>query len=468
MQLYRTSLYLLRIGLDTILLAVICILAAYFSAPDFNFLRNVNVQFLVLSLAVIWFFTSRATGLYDEFRSRNFSFELILIVKNCFVQAVSAIIILFLLNEKTFSRYFVILYGGGLYAVISFEKFLFRRLLNLFRRRGRNLRHMLIIGTGKIGINFYESVKRNPHFGYNILGFLDDERNEQLNGQYLGKIEELDGYLKTLRVDDVIIALPNDATVRIEEVIGICEKHTTRIKIIPDYFNFISNKYNLSLFGHFPVISVRDDRINELHWRLLKRTFDIVVTILLFIFVFSWLWPLIAIIIKLTSPGPVFFKQERWGRDNRHFITYKFRSMRNGQCSETDENGNYQQATKDDPRVTKIGRILRKTNLDELPQFWNVLRGGEMSIVGPRPHPTPLNLESKDKVRLYMLRHLVKPGITGWAQINGFRGETNDIDSMQKRIDHDVWYIENWSFWLDIQIMLLTVWNMIKGDPNAY
>ena len=468
MQLFRTTLYFLRIGLDIIILIFACILSAYLSTTDFNFLREVNAQFLVLALAVIWFFTSRSTGLYDEFRSRNFSFELILVLKNCFVQGISTIVILWLLNEKSYSRYFVVLYISSELGLLSIEKFLFRRLLNLFRRHGRNLRHMLIIGTGETGTDFYNTVKRNPHFGYNILGFLDDETRTELNGQYLGKISELDGYLKTLRVDDVIIALPNDAAERINDVINICEKHTTRVKVIPDYFNFTADKYNLSLFGRFPVISVREDKINELHWRLLKRSFDILVTLLLFIFIFWWLWPLIALIIKVTSPGPVFYKQERWGRDNRHFITYKFRSMYNGHCTETDENGEYQQATKDDPRVTKIGRILRKTNLDELPQFWNVLRGGEMSIVGPRPHPTPLNLESKDKVRLYMFRHLVKPGITGWAQVNGYRGETTDVKKMQKRIDHDIWYIENWSFWLDIQIMILTIWNMIKGDPNAY
>ena len=136
-------------------------------------------------------------------------------------------------------------------------------------------------------------------------------------------------------------------------------------------------------------------------------------------------------------------------------------------CSDVDKNGKYQQACKNDPRITKIGKSLRKTNLDELPQFWNVLKG-EMSIVGPRPHPTQLNLESKDKVHLYMLRHLVKPGLTGWAQVNGYRGETRDISKMQKRIDHDIWYIENWSFWLDLQIIAQTMWIMIKGDPNAY
>ena len=134
---------------------------------------------------------------------------------------------------------------------------------------------------------------------------------------------------------------------------------------------------------------------------------------------------------------------------------------------EVDERGNFVQVTKDDPRVTKIGKFLRKTNLDELPQFLNVLKG-EMSLVGPRPHPTPLNIQSRDKIRLYMLRHLVKPGITGWAQVNGFRGETNTPELMQKRIDHDIWYIENWSPWLDTQIIFLTLWQMLKGDPKAY
>ena len=141
--------------------------------------------------------------------------------------------------------------------------------------------------------------------------------------------------------------------------------------------------------------------------------------------------------------------------------------MREQKCGDIDENGKYRQASKDDPRLTKIGKFLRKTNLDELPQFWNVLKG-DMSIVGPRPHPTPLNIESRDKIHLYMLRHLVKPGITGWAQVNGLRGNTKDLSLMQKRIDHDVWYIANWNFGLDIQIILLTIWNMLKGDPNAY
>ena len=295
---------------------------------------------------------------------------------------------------------------------------------------------------------------------------MDDQQKSFLNGKYLGKLSDLDFVLDNQRVDDVIIALPNYATEKLEEVISTCEKHTTRVKIIPDYFKFTSYKYSITMFDRFPIISVRNDKINEFHCRLIKRAFDTTFSLLLFIFVFSWLWPIIAIIIKLTSPGPVFYIQERWGRNNVKIRAYKFRSMVASSC-EVDKNGKFQQTKKNDPRVTGIGKILRKTNLDELPQFWNVLKG-EMSVVGPRPHPTPLNIESKDKVHLYMLRHLVKPGITGWAQVNGFRGETEDIVKMQKRIDHDIWYIENWSFSLDIQIILLTVWRMFKGDPHAY
>ncbi|HNB57005.1 MAG TPA: sugar transferase, partial [bacterium] len=162
----------------------------------------------------------------------------------------------------------------------------------------------------------------------------------------------------------------------------------------------------------------------------------------------------------------VFFKQERWGRQNKKIICYKFRTMIS-QSRDVDDSGKYQQATQDDPRITPLGRFLRKTNLDELPQFWNVLMG-QMSVVGPRPHPTPLNMESKEVIENYMLRHLVKPGITGWAQVNGYRGETRDPELMQKRVNHDIWYIENWSFWLDIQIIFLTVWQMIKYDTKGY
>jgi putative colanic acid biosynthesis UDP-glucose lipid carrier transferase len=324
---------------------------------------------------------------------------------------------------------------------------------------------LLIIGAGNLGYKFSESIANKVHFGYNVIGFLDDEPKPYLDGKYLGNIDELNKVLSSKHVDDVIIALPNYAEEKFDGVLKICEKHTTRVKILPDYHKFISSKFGVSMFGQYPIISVRKEPINEIYWRALKRVFDFVFSLVLLVTVLWWFGGIIALIIKFTSKGPVFFKQERWGRNNKKFITLKFRSMV-GHSKDLDENGKYRQATKDDPRITKIGKYLRKTNLDELPQFWNVLKG-DMSVIGPRPHPVPLNLESKEVVHMYMLRTLVKPGISGWAQVNGYRGETKELELMQKRVDFDLWYIENWTFMLDMKIILLTIFTMVKGDPKA-
>ncbi len=466
MHTYRQSLYILRFSADVAALCVAFFCSAYFVLQNFNQEPDSRTYFLLLSLVLVWSFSARITGLYDEFRSRNFSFELILLIKNILIQFIAAVCILFLIKDLILSRTFVVLYGAASMTTIVLERFLLRRALNWLRVRGRNLRHILIVGAGEVGKNFYDTILINPHFGYRLVGFLDDQAKASLNGHYLGTIDELDRVLAHNSVDDVIVALPNYATERLNEVIKACANHTTRVKIIPDYFRFVSDKFEVSMFGRFPVISVRKDRLDEIHWYILKRAFDGIFSLAVFVFVLSWLIPLIALAVKVSSRGSIFFKQERWGRDNKKIICYKFRSMI-PESRDVNADGHYQQACPNDSRVTKIGRILRKTNLDELPQFWNVLIG-EMSVVGPRPHPTPLNLESKDVIENYMLRHLVKPGITGWAQVNGYRGETRDPDLMQKRVDRDIWYIENWSFWLDIQIIFLTIWQMLKVDSKAY
>ncbi|MCC6550249.1 MAG: exopolysaccharide biosynthesis polyprenyl glycosylphosphotransferase, partial [Ignavibacteriaceae bacterium] len=241
---------------------------------------------------------------------------------------------------------------------------------------------------------------------------------------------------------------------------------TTRVRIIPDVFRFSNGRFFMELFDKFPIITLQNEKINEFHWRISKRLFDIAFSLFVIVCIFSWLFPLIGLLIKLDSKGPIFFFQDRWGRNNRRFKAFKFRSMIQ-ESRDVDANGNYQQATKNDSRVTKVGAFLRKTNLDELPQFINVLLG-DMSVVGPRPHPVPLNEESKKTVPRYMQRTLVNPGITGWAQVNGFRGETKKPEQMHRRIEHDLWYMENWTFYLDFEIILLTVWQMVKGDPNAF
>ena len=334
-------------------------------------------------------------------------------------------------------------------------------------RNGVNIKKVIIVGAGEMGMNFWETVKQNDHFGYRLAGFIDDIKKPTLNGEYLGNIGQLRSILENRQdVEDIVIALPNIASKKIQEVIAISEKFAKRVRIIPDFYRFSNGKFNVSNFGSFPLITIRNLPLDDIENRFLKRIFDLVFSIIFFLLLFSWLFPLLAILIKATSKGSVFFKQERWGLHNKKIICYKFRSMV-ADSSDVDELGKYKQATKFDSRITGIGKFLRKTNLDELPQFWNVLRG-EMSIVGPRPHPTPLNMESKDIVDNYMLRHMVKPGITGWAQVNGYRGETQELSMMQKRVDLDVWYTENWSFWLDWQIIFQTIINMCVGDAKAY
>jgi putative colanic acid biosynthesis UDP-glucose lipid carrier transferase len=282
----------------------------------------------------------------------------------------------------------------------------------------------------------------------------------------LGPIENLNNILLNQEIDNVIVALPNVAANKIQEVFQVCEMNGKNVKMIPDFLSFVSSKYSISTFGKLPVISINDEKIDQFYWRFWKRFFDILISLFVSVFVLSWLYPLCALLIKLDSKGPVIFRQERWGRDNKKFTAYKFRSM---YCNsrDTDHNGKFIQASANDPRISRIGMFLRRTNIDEIPQFINVLKG-EMSVVGPRPHPTPLNMESKLNISYYLKRHHVKPGITGWAQINGFRGETSEPEQMIKRVEYDLWYIENWSYILDTKIFFMTIWSTLAGDPNAY
>lgn len=461
------SLYYIRVFLDTCVIIFSFLISKIIFSKQLSDLINVITLSLIIILTFGWFFIAKSNGLYDEFRSKLFSSELIGLIKTIFTYTIFNIVIAFIINiDNYLFRKFIVAFILINSIIIIMVRYLFRKLLVYYRLKGRNLRKLLIIGAGPVGQQFYEMIEKHPHFGYKLVGFLDDSGKTLTNGKYLGKIDKLTETLDKENVEDVIIALPNYASDKIAEIINICENYTTRVRIIPDVFKFISCRFTIDLFELFPVISIKSEKIFEFQWRVVKRIFDIIFSTLIIILVFSWLFPIIALLIKLDSKGPVFFTQDRWGKNNKPFKAIKFRSMVQN-SKDVDENGRYQQAKKDDPRITRVGRFLRKTNLDELPQFFNVLLG-DMSVVGPRPHPIPLNLESKNVIKKYMQRTLVKPGITGWAQINGYRGETRDPILMQKRIDHDLWYIENWSIWLDIQIIIQTVINMIKGDPNAY
>ncbi|PKL82138.1 MAG: undecaprenyl-phosphate glucose phosphotransferase [Ignavibacteriae bacterium HGW-Ignavibacteriae-3] len=466
MSIYKQTYFFLRITADSIMLSVCFGLTYYMIPGSLVFKSEANIYLSFFTIIFCWLFVSNKNGIYDELRSQNFSYELKAIIKNCIVSTLSVVFVIILFNENTFPLRFLIIYPSLAFLFLSSEKYLLRKLINAVRLNGRNFKTMLIIGAGEAGIKFHTEISLNPYFSYKFLGFLDDKRSTTSRKEYLGPISNLEFVLESENVDNVMIALPDNDYSIIRRIVKTCERYPTRVLLLPDRIKNISETYSVTKSGTLPVIMTSEERISELHWQLVKRGFDIVFAFFSFVLIFSWLFPIIALIIKLDSKGPVFFKQERWGQDNRNFIIYKFRSMIIT-SNDLDDDGKYNQASKNDQRITRFGKFLRKSNLDELPQFWNVLKG-EISIVGPRPHPTPLNIESKLKVDKYTRRHRVKPGITGWAQINGLRGETRKKSLMENRVKYDLWYIDNWSFWLDIQIIIMTIWLMAKGDENAY
>ncbi|HEY1115424.1 MAG TPA: undecaprenyl-phosphate glucose phosphotransferase [Chitinophagaceae bacterium] len=452
---------------DLLLLAliIICVESSLINNGN-GFLFNFNLIILSTSLAC-WLVSARASGLYNDFRDKSFSIEWVVFLKSLVLHTLLTSFIFFqLFKQGPFNGQHLLLHSFLIFVLLPCQKLAIRIAFKKIRNRDSMLRKVLIVGAGDTGVDFYHHYVKDNYYGYKLTGFIDEEKNPSLNGHYLGKTSEIDQVIARYELDDIIVALPGTAEKQIEQIVSIGEKEGKRIRIIPDYHRFGEGKMKVERFGSFPLITLRSLPLDIIDNRIYKRIFDVGFSLLVLVCFFSWLFPIIAIIIKLGSKGPIFFKQERWGINNKVITCYKFRSMMVA-SKDVDEHGNYLQAQRNDPRITPIGRFLRKTNLDELPQFFNVLLGS-MSVVGPRPHPVPLNLQSKNDVEHYMMRHWVKPGITGWAQVHGYRGETRSPFLMKKRVEFDLWYIENWTFGLDLQIILQTLVNMVKGEKNAF
>lgn len=458
----RRTINITRLLSDLILLNLVFILSAVL-AQSWEILLQRNYMFILLAiLNLVWYFYSNLSGFYNDFFTRRFSTHFFNIVKSAVVQVLITIAFIFFIKEDLFTRNFIIYLGFFLTVAISLRTIVFRKVLKRLHRKGIGVRNLIIIGGGEIGKRFKETICDISVFGYKFLGYIDNEEQPE---NYLGKISELDKILKSNLVDDAVIALPEESSTELDEIIRICNINAVKVHLIPDYFRYLSNRFQVNSIGPFPVITARDEPLEEASRRFLKRSFDIVFSLFIIIFVFSWLFPLIAFLIKLSSKGPVFYLQERVGVRDQKFKCYKFRTMRTEM-----QKAEFKPVTEDDPRVTNIGRFLRKSNIDELPQFFNVLKG-EMSVVGPRPHPIPFHNKYSEYFEAIKLRHNVKPGITGWAQVHGYRGDVPDEEENRKRtlqrIKYDLWYIENWSFKLDIQIIMMTLWQMITGRTNA-
>lgn len=439
----------------------------YFPQPEFIYPERPFLSILFLFSLVSWYIAAQFSNLYSDLRSKKFSEEIIYILFTVFLFIILLSFFLFMLRDRLYIQdKFLLLFIIVLLVLVISTKYMLRKYLHKILYTGRLNENILLIGATQAAKDFYDTINIHFYYGYHCIGFLDNETNK-LNGcTYLGKIDEINSILEGNVVDEVIIALPNSQYAEVRICMEACDLYGRRVRIIPDLYTYASSNIQLNNIGMLPVINLRALPQDQETNKIIKRSFDILFALGFFIVIGWWLLPLIALCIKLTSKGPVVFKQERWGLNNKLIVCYKFRSMYN-KSPETDSNGAFMQASLNDSRITPFGRFIRKWNIDELPQFWNVLLGN-MSVVGPRPHVTPLNVSSMHKVDRYMLRHLVKPGITGWAQINGSRGETRTPNDMQKRVNHDLYYIHNWTFRLDCQIVLQTVITIIKGDENAY
>ena len=429
-------------------------------------LQGLNYNFLLLSI-VLWFSMSFFSKIYIEKRSNKFSEEMVQIIYHSILFVVSLTSLLFFLNlNHKFPSKFIIVYINILAFLAILTKYGIRKKVHANLNKGIFYDYVLLVGSTKAADDFLQAVKKYYYYGYKCIGYIDEQKKQSLDTDYLGSLESLTNILQSKNIDEVFIALPTNENQKIQNCISICDQYKIKVRILPNLTEITSGSVYINNIGLLPVVNVGDLPLDKTENRLLKRGFDIFFSILFFLLIGIWIFPMIGLIIKLTSRGPIFFKQERWGINNKKIICYKFRSMIK-ESSDIDEDGRYNQAQKDDPRITLIGRILRKTNMDELPQFWNVLIGN-MSVVGPRPHPTQLNLESMETVDNYMLRHKVIPGITGLAQVNGCRGETKTREDMQRRVNFDLYYIQRWNFWLDLQIIIQTVINIFRGDQNAY
>ena len=463
----QRSNYYLRLFSDLLLLNIIFVISAIL-AQSIQTLMARNYMFILLAgLNFLWYFTSNVNEFYEDNNLRSFSYQFNNILKNTFVQIIAAILFIFIAKEDLFTRNFILIYAFLLVAFISIRINLFKILLGKLRLTAKNLQNIVIIGSGEVARNFYNSTIKNRQFGYNFAGYLDDVGKETSHSELIGKIDDLEKLIELNNINEVVVALPINAFERLDHIIKVCNRHAVRVHIIPDYFRFVSKKFRISMFENFPIITIRDEPLAETHWRFIKRSFDILFSLLIIIFFLSWLIPLLAIFIKIFSRGTVFFVQNRIGMKNKTFKFYKFRTLITQKEMESES---YSPVTPGDARITKIGSILRRTNLDELPQFFNILKG-DMSVVGPRPHFIPYNKVYSEIVDEIKLRSRVRPGLTGWAQVHGLRGDAADPTENErrtkKRIEYDIWYIENWSIWLDIQIIILTIWQMIKGETKA-
>ncbi|HUQ96915.1 MAG TPA: undecaprenyl-phosphate glucose phosphotransferase [Chitinophagaceae bacterium] len=449
------------IALDLLSLNVLFLSLQYFlNRVDERY--GLEYTFFLIFLNATWLIVTWANNLYFEKFLISFEAFARRTVKAYFYWFVIVLFYLFFSRQFELSRLFtgLVMVGFGFLLLINRIIYLFIR--SYFRKKKLYTRKILIIGYNSLAkklVSYLEEEDADTE----IIGFCENADRVQELSSYpiLGDVSSTLTLSQQHQVTEIISTIAPEQNLKIYDMMREADQACIHFRLIPDLSYFIKKTVHIDYFRDIPVLSVRREPLADAGNRILKRFFDVLVSLPVVLFILSWLVPLIGLLIWIESPGPIFFKQPRTGKGKVTFNCVKFRSMK------INNDANLRQASQNDDRFTRIGRFLRRTSLDEFPQFWNVLVG-DMSVVGPRPHMLQHTDYYSAMIDKYMIRQFLKPGITGWAQVNGFRGETKTLEKMQGRVQFDIWYIENWNIWLDIRIIFLTVFNTLKGDKNAF
>jgi putative colanic acid biosynthesis UDP-glucose lipid carrier transferase len=453
---FRSLLWLWDIiSLNTVLLfASISI----FRADAIN-LPEYHLFFAVFNL--VWMTSVYLTQLYmsknwldfEVFFKRTFK---------CYVFTVTLLFLFIFIFHYQYSRFFIIFCFTAFAAILLFNRFIFNLLVISLRSKFRLAKNVVVLGYNDVSkrlINYFQKEAKLVK----LAGCFDDSGSIENSSELtvFNDLKDCMNFVKENQVTEIYSTLTPEHYPYLFELAKEAEMEFVYFKFVPDYNIFVNRNIYVDFLNDIPVLSLRKEPLEDTGNRIKKRALDIILSFLAIIFILSWLVPLIAILIKLDSKGPIFFIQLRSGKNNQPIRCLKFRSLH------VNDQADSVQVSRNDNRITRIGRIMRKTNIDELPQILNIFLG-DMSLVGPRPHMLKHTEQFAELYKEYMIRHFVKPGLTGWAQVNGFRGEIRDNEFLRKRVEYDTWYMENWSLYLDMKIIFLTIIVTIRGDKNAF
>lgn len=451
-MIYKTGRYsgFLRPISYAIDLGIIHLLAAPFFEENYVFLNY------VLFVSFAWIAIALRSNFYEIYRFTRTTNILSLGLKQGALFLLLVFAFFGFYREIEASPMDILRYVIQVMGLITLAKIAIYYLLKKYRilLKG-NLRRVVIIGLNQKTDQLRKFFEEKPEYGYVLL------KTFNLSGESSYSLEQCLEYIDNNQIDEIYASVAQLDNILMNQLIDYADNNLKILKFLPDNKDIYSKRLDFTYYGYLPIISMRKIPIDEPFNKFVKRSFDVALAIFIIVFILSWLTPLLGLIIKLESKGPIFFKQKRNGLDYKEFYCYKFRSMR------PNPEAHLHQISKNDPRVTRIGRIIRKTSIDELPQFINVLKG-EMSAVGPRPHMVSHTHMYAEKIDKFMVRHFIKPGITGLAQVSGFRGEVEDDNHIINRVKYDIFYLENWSLLLDVKIVFQTIYNALRGEEKAY